>query len=418
VIVCDAKALDDAPAPSARQLRILLIVESAAGGTGRHVLDLAEGLMQRGVEVHLIHSTRRIDPMFRDRLAALKSLHILPLPLRTSPHPTDWKMLRALRRYRREFGPFDLVHGHSSKGGALARLTALGTGIPVVYTLHGLIMMDPCLPRWKWLLYLSIELGLSLRTARIIAVSPEEARAAMKLGLGRSRVILVPNGIGPMELSPRDQARRDMNVADNACMIGFVGRLVEQKAPQVLLEAFAIASRAVPRCRLALVGAGPLEASLRALAERLNIAEQIIWLGERDARQVLAGFDLFALSSRKEGLPYVVLEAMAAGLPVVATASAGVEILIEPKITGEVVPTDDISAFARALIGLASDPVRLANVGLAARQRAEQFTLDAMVDRTLAAYRACAGEVNPCESPREPHRILDDPELAPEAQFQ
>lgn len=102
---------------------------------------------------------------------------------------------------------------------------------------------------------------------------------------------------------------------------------------------------------------------------------------------MLAAFDLFALASRKEGLPYVVLEAMAAGLPVVATASAGVEILIDPGITGAVVAPDDADAFAQALIRLVSNPPLLARWGQASRQRATLFSIDAMVDRTLAAYR-------------------------------
>src|SRR3954453_530878 len=97
----------------------------------------------------------------------------------------------------------------------------------------------------------------------------------------------------------------------------------------------------------------------RDLAPSLRVAVGVHWLGERDARGVLAGFDLFALSSRKEGLPYVVLEAMAAGLPVVATASAGVEILVEPGVNGEVVAKDDADAFGKALAKLATDPLFL-----------------------------------------------------------
>src|SRR5438046_4896025 len=123
--------------------------------------------------------------------------------MRTAPHPSDVGVFRAARRYLKAHGPFDAVHGHSSKGGAIARLAALGTGVGAFYTLHGLIMMDPGLAAWKRAFYLSIEIGLSLGTSRIVAVSPEEQRAAVRLGLGRSRVALVPNGIGPPQLAPR-----------------------------------------------------------------------------------------------------------------------------------------------------------------------------------------------------------------------
>ncbi|MDB5321755.1 MAG: glycosyl transferase group 1, partial [Phycisphaerales bacterium] len=315
-------------------------------------------------------------------------LRALSLPMRTGPHPRDIGVVRAVRRYLRKFGPFDAIHGHSSKGGAIARLAAFGTGVPAIYTLHGLIMMDPGLPRWKWLFYLTIELTLSLRTARIIAVSPEEARAAVRVGLGRSRVITIPNGIGALKLTPRHEARRIMGVADDALVIGFVGRLVDQKAPEVLVKAFATTAKVAPQARLAMVGAGPLDKPLRDLAWRLGVADKIIWLGERDARGVFAGFDIFALSSRKEGLPYVVLEAMVAGLPVVATSSAGVEILVEPGVNGAVTPPGNDAAFARALIDLAINPSRLLRYAAASRARAAELTIDAMVERTLHAYQS------------------------------
>lgn len=379
--------LSHSPSSVDRPLRVLLIVESSGAGTGRHVLDLADGLMARGCEVHLIYSTGRIDARFRDRLAELKNLPSLALPMRTTPHPADFSVVKTVRRYLKQHGSFDIVHGHSSKGGAIARLAAMGTGASAFYTLHGLIMMDPGLSRVKRSLYLAIELGLSLRTARIIAVSPEEARAAVRIGLGKSRVVTVPNGVGPAQLTPRGEARRELALAEDAVAIGFIGRLVDQKAPHVLVEAFAATVAVVPTARLVMVGSGPLMEPLRELSRTLNVSDKIIWLGERDARQVLAAFDIFALSSRKEGLPYVVLEAMAAGLPIVATVSSGVEILIDPSVNGFCIPTDDTMAFAHALLKLAGDPSLALRYGQASLRKASDFTIDAMVDKTLAVYR-------------------------------
>jgi glycosyltransferase involved in cell wall biosynthesis len=383
---------DDVWSRRGRPLRVLMVVESAAGGTGRHVLDLCDGLIARGCEVHLIHSTRRIDQPFRDRLTTIKGLHHQGLPLRTCPHPADLAATLAIRRYLQTLGPFDAAHGHSSKGGALARLAALGLRprVPAFYTLHGLIMMDPGLPCYKSLVYSAVELGLGLATSRIIAVSPEESRAATRMGLGRSKVTLIPNGIGPQQLTPRLEARHTLGIDTerdrDATVIGFVGRLVSQKAPDTLLKAFATTAQVAPGARLAMVGSGPLEPTLRKLTLQLGIVNKVLWLGERDARTVLAGFDVFALPSRKEGLPYVALEAMVAGLPVVATQSAGVEILIDPGVSGAVVPTDDPSSMALALIGLVNDPNRRLAYSHAARQRAARFTVDAMVDRTLETY--------------------------------
>ncbi|HSV13391.1 MAG TPA: glycosyltransferase, partial [Tepidisphaeraceae bacterium] len=391
--VADSMILN-APAPDAaresdgarRPWRVLMIVESAAGGTGRHVLDLCEGFIARGCDAHVIYSTGRVDRMFLNRLAKIPALHQQAIRMRTAPHPSDVGVVRAVKRYMREHGPFDVIHGHSSKGGAIARLAAFGTGIPAFYTLHGLIMMDPGLPRWKWLMYYSAEMAMTWRTQRIIAVSPEEQRAARKLGFGHDRVTMVPNGVGPLGGATRKIARQTMGVAEDQIVIGFIGRLVEQKAPHILIEAFANTLKVTPNARLAIVGAGPLEREMHDLATRLGAADKIIWLGERDARGVIAGFDLFALSSRKEGLPYVVLEAMVTGLPVVATNKAGVEILIDPGVSGEVVPADDAKAFGDALIRLTSDPARLAAQSKAAGERAKRFTVDAMVEGTIQAY--------------------------------
>jgi glycosyltransferase involved in cell wall biosynthesis len=366
-----------------------MIVESAAGGTGRHVLDLCEGLIARGCDVHVIYSTSRVDRMFTERLATVSGLITASMWITTSIQPSDLAAVLAIRRYMKAHGPFDVVHGHSSKGGALARLAALAAGARSYYTLHGFIIMDPGLALWKRSFYLIIEILLSLFTSKVIAVSPEEGRAAIKLGLGRSRVAVVPNGIGALALKPRKSARQELGVADDEVVVGFVGRLVEQKAPDVLLRAFAEAAREVPNAKLvlAMVGSGPLEAFLRDLATRLGVGDRVLWLGERDARGLLNAFDLFALSSRKEGLPYVVIEAMAAGLPDVATTTAGVEILVEPGVSGTVLPPDDPTAFAKAIADLARSQERRASFGRAARSRSARFSIDAMVEGTLAVYR-------------------------------
>jgi glycosyltransferase involved in cell wall biosynthesis len=397
------------------RLRILMVVEASAGGTGRHVLDLSEALIERGCEVHLIYSARHTDNLFLDRLASVSSLHHTAVAMRHSLHPLDLASAWAVRGYIRKAGPFDLVHGHSSKGGAFARLAALGTGIPAVYTLHGLIMMDPDLAQWKRIFYQTIEVGLSFRTRRIIAVSPEEYRAAVRVGLGKSRLSMVPNGVGDCRLAPRGDARRAVGVSDDHIVFGFVGRLVSQKAPLVLIDAFAATARAEPRSRLALIGAGPLEGAMRRRAVESGVGEQILWLGERDARAVVAAFDVFVLPSRKEGLPYVVLEAMAAGLPVVATATAGVEILVETGFNGAVVPRDDVAGLAEAMVRLATDPELRARYGRASRKRVSRLTVDAMADGTLAAYRDALEPTVPTEPARSHAADADNGLIAGES---
>ncbi|MGE5756003.1 MAG: glycosyltransferase, partial [Planctomycetaceae bacterium] len=369
--------------------KVLMITEAAGGGAGRHVLDLAEGLLARGHDVHLIYSPRRLDRFFRERLDRARPLRRLCLPMRRGPHPVDVAALWSIRRYLRACGPFDIIHGHSAKGGALARLAGLGTRTPVLYTLHGYVAMDPGLARRKRLFYHLLEWVLSRASERIIAVSPEERRSCVRGGLGHARVVLIPNGIAPIAYPPRPEARRGLGLAEDCLVAGFVGRLVDQKAPDVMIRALADVAPAASRLRLAVVGSGPLEGPLRDLAGRLGVADRVLWLGERDSTGVLPAFDLFVLPSRKEGLPYVVLEAMAAGLPILATAAAGVELLVRPGHNGLIVPPDRPDLLAAALEELISDPPGLRRRGRNARERAAQFTAEGMVDRTIAEYRSC-----------------------------
>jgi RraA family protein len=372
-----------------RPLRVLLISEACGGGAGRHVLDLAEGLIGRGCDVQLIGSPHRCDSFFRERLGRAVALRHALCPMRRSIHPRDLAAVRWVRRYVRDFGPFDVLHGHSAKGGAVARLAALGTRTPVLYTPHGFVLMDPGVPPGKRLLYHAVEWVLSRVTDRIIAVSPEERRFVIARGLGESRVVVIPNGIAPIDFPPRASARRELGLRDDALVVGFVGRLVDQKAPDVLIEAFAAASHSVPACRLVMVGTGPLEGPLRRLADGLGLNDRVLWLGERDGPSVLPALDLFALPSHKEGLPYVMLEALAAGLPIVATTSAGVELLVRHGENGWVVPAGQPEPFARALAELLSDPRKLARFGRASLEIRARFTTEAMVDQTLAVYRHC-----------------------------
>jgi glycosyltransferase involved in cell wall biosynthesis len=377
-----------------RRLRVLLVVESAAGGTGRHVLDLVGGLAARGCEVHLLYSPLRMDSLFAERLTQLvrdTGVTCATIRARSSIHPSDLSAALQVRRYLRKHGPFDLIHGHSSKGGALARLAAVGAGCRAVYTPHGLVTADPSVPLPKRLLYLVMEVALSRLTKRIITVSPEEHRSAARSGLGRRRMSVVPNGVDAGPDVTQAEARRRLGLPEDAVVVGFVGRLVGVKSPHMLIEAFADAAASVPAARLVLIGDGPLMNPIRELAAKLGAADRVLFLGQCDARELYPAFDVFAICSRKEGLPYVVLEAMAAGLPVAATASAGVELLVEAGVNGEVVPRDDTSAFAEALRRLLSDASLRSRYATGARQRAARFTVSRMVEETLAVYRGVVG---------------------------
>jgi glycosyltransferase involved in cell wall biosynthesis len=185
----------------------------------------------------------------------------------------------------------------------------------------------------------------------------------------------------------RVSTRRLWNIPLDAKVIGTVARLSPQKALHVLLEALPAVIREVPEVRVLIVGDGSERPRLEKLADRLGVASCVYFAGNRvDVPDQLLAMDVFVLPSLFEGLPLAILEAMAAGRPVVATAVDGVPEIVKDGVTGFLVSPGNPAQLARALVRLLRDPRTAARFGDAARQRAQDFSTDAVVDRVLDAY--------------------------------
>jgi glycosyltransferase involved in cell wall biosynthesis len=365
----------------------LLVSEPLSGGVGRHVVDLAQGLSRLGHEVHLIHSPFRASPSLVERLRSVPAVRCAELPMRRNPHVSDASAVRAIRRYLLQNGRFDVVHGHSSKGGALARLAGVGTDAVKVYTPHAFVTLTPGLNPIKRRLFGAAERWLARLGDAVIAVSEDERDHAVELGLPTDRLFVVPNGIDQPPFPCRNQVRHDLGLPGEALCLGFVGRLVYQKAPDALVRCLGPLAPKYPWLRLIVVGEGPLEDQARRLATRLGVQGRILWLGERDGCRIMPAFDVFALSSRYEGLPYVLLEAMSCGLPTVATRVGGVSTLIRDGVHGLIVDGGDLPGFARAVGRLLDDASLRNRMGEASREAACGFTLERMVQGVLGVYR-------------------------------
>ncbi len=371
-------------------MRVLWIVEAAGGGTARHALDLAVGLAREGVEVHLFFNPRRTDAVWRRGWSRAKAagVRLLPLSMRAWPEPMDAARVFGLLRYLREYGPFDLVHGHSSKGGVLARALRRFGGPPAVYTPHAFASLRPGIAGQ---LAAATERVLVPYTDALIAVSPDEAAEAKRLGYPPDRVHVIPNGLDPDGFFPlsRREARARLGLPEGARVVGFLGRFEPQKDPLLLLEAFALVGPGFPDALLALVGGGPLAPRLKTRARSLGIDSRVRFLGFRAPEEALPAFDLLALPSRYEGMPYVLLEALWVGLPVVATRVGGAAFVLGE--VGLLVPPGDGKALAGAIKRLLADPGERAARAEAARARARRFLLQHMVRATLALYQRVVG---------------------------
>jgi glycosyltransferase involved in cell wall biosynthesis len=168
-------------------------------------------------------------------------------------------------------------------------------------------------------------------------------------------------------------------------VVGFLGRLSPQKNPLLLVDAFAKLAPRHPDAMLAIAGDGPLEAEAREAERALGLTGRIVWLGFRRPVDVMPGFDVFALPSRYEGLPYVLLEAVAAGLPIVSTPVGGSETVIDNDGNG-IITAATPEDFAAGLGRLLGDRALRHRMAASAREKAGQFTITRMVDRTLDVY--------------------------------
>ncbi|MAT73180.1 MAG: glycosyl transferase family 1 [Planctomycetaceae bacterium] len=377
------------------RLRVIEVIESANAGVARHTLDLSAGLARRGCEVHLVYSPLRTDRLFEDGLAALRDeprIVATPLPIRRSIGPSDAGAIRHLRRYLRTYGPFDVLHGQSSKGGAVGRIAARLSGVPAVYTPHAMGTMNPGISGKARIAVGTIERWLSRIGTRVIALSPEERRHLCDVGINPKRIAYIPNGIAPVALPSREQAREALDLPLDAPVVGFIGRFSHQKAVDVLLDAFARVRRDRPDALLAIIGWGDLESQLRKQAEALGVSAGVRWLGPQPGLASMPAFDLFALPSRYEGLPYVLLEALVSGTPMVVTDKSSPGLVVEEGVNGLVAPVEDPAALATAISRVLGDHDLRAKFRENARRKAADFSLDGMVDDTLALYREVAGQ--------------------------
>jgi glycosyltransferase involved in cell wall biosynthesis len=235
-----------------------------------------------------------------------------------------------------------------------------------------------------------LEFALSRLGDRVIVVSHAEYTHAVEIGIPASKLELIPNGVTlapPGSVLDRARIRADWGICDGDVCIGFVGRLVPVKSPETILRSFALLRDQVrDRARLVMVGDGPLELKLRRHATDLGIAQSVTWLGARDARTLMHGFDALALTSDSEVTPLVVLEAMTRGLPIVATRVGAVADTVQPGVNGFIVPVRGVREIADAIAALVENPDLRTRMGEASRRLVQAFSIDRMVEQTVRLY--------------------------------
>ena len=357
-------------------MKILYVITRAdLGGAQVHLLDLIRG----------VRDEFEVSVAVGERGYFTESLHEIGVDYDIVPdlvHPMrplyDLRATRALRQLIRDLKPH-LVHCHTSKAGIVGRVAAYTVGVPALFTAHTWCFAEQT--SWKWkLIGTPVERIVARCTSAIINVSEANRRLALNHSVGsEASLYTIHNGIPDTSLRAHAGEDRDP-------VILMVARFVQQKNHEALLRAVAAANL---QCQVVFAGDGPTRSQIEDLARELDVANRVTFVGERrDIASLMAGAHIFALPSNWEGFPLTILEAMRAGLPVVASAVGGVAEAVIDGTTGFVVPANDLDTFSDRLSRLTSNPVLRQLMGQNARKSFERrFTLNAMVQATSALYR-------------------------------
>jgi len=375
-----------------RPLRVATLITRLEGGAGVLALRGMLALDPARFQVVLVTGSgdRHLDQA-RDAGLEVITEPALRAPIDPRHDLAALRRLSALLRQR----PFDVVHTHTAKAGALGRIAARRSGGPrIVHTYHGFPFHEfQSPPRRRS--YIAIERYLGRMTDVALCVGTGVAVEAIRRGIMlpervRTIGVAVPDRPAPAA-GARDRARRALGIPPDATVVGAVGRLTYQKAP----EDFLTALRELGRARTAgqpdllgvWVGGGDLAERIGGLAQS-GPGPRVVLAGERaDVQELLPAFDVFALPSRYEGLPTVIVEAMACGIPVVATAVNSVADLVVPGETGLLVPPQRPDQLADAVGYLLNSPETAARMAATARERlGERYSVDALRDALVAAY--------------------------------
>ncbi|MFN0243390.1 MAG: glycosyltransferase family 4 protein [Planctomycetota bacterium] len=377
-------------------MRVLHVMEATIGGTRRHLGDVVRGELAAGLEVHAAVSSLR-QPDFEHDISALEACgaRILRLPMVRALSPArDLAHLRALARHLERIQP-DVVHTHSSKGGALGRAASIATGIGVrVHTPHTFaFLFDAMFGALKRRLFREIEAHLGAHTQAVIAVSASEAATIARSGVvDAARVRVVENGIDPAPFSDAvPVARTELGVPSGVPLAAVVGLLNVAKGQDLALRALALPG--LERLHLLVAGHGEMRGELEALATELGVAARVRFLGYRtDVASLLAASDFVLVPSRWEGMPYIVLEAMASARPVVATPVDGARDLVADGETGFLAAEISAGAIAEACGKLlASSAATRTRLGTSARERMiARHSAERMVAELASVYRSVA----------------------------
>ena len=360
---------------------------SKFGGDSVLILELGRAARERGFEVDVLATDPRFQEAVREEGLGLVDLDVIRREIRPL---FDLRGLLKLTRFL-SGSSYTLVHTHTTKPGVVGTLAARRAGIrAVMHTVH-LLPFHEETGRLVTAAYVGAERVAARWCDRIVTVSDFQRDWALRVGIGDAeKVISIPNGVPVERAQPRrsrGEVRSELGIGDGFMVLS-TGRLAEQKGLEYLIRAARLLRDDMPETRIVLAGDGPLREKLSRLVSDLGVETTVAVLGHRsDVGDLLAASDLVALPSLWEGLSISLLEAMAAGKPVVTTSIGSNREVTDDGEAAALVPPKDPEALSAAIRSLAADPSRLQELGTRGQQvQRERYALPRMLDAYMDEY--------------------------------
>jgi glycosyltransferase involved in cell wall biosynthesis len=373
---------------SAKRRILFLITTSDWGGAQFFVLEAARAAKDAGHTV-MVAAGGTGELETRSETRGIHFRHLDMMRRELSPLH-DLAAIYELRRLIKEFKP-DVVHLNSSKMGVVGSIAASLEHVSrIIYRIGGWSFLED-VSTWKRLVYLWSEKLTAAKKDVIVTVHPGDEEEAKRKGIRpKDRIVTIPNGIDltqfDAEILSRDEARNTLGIEGEGIVVGTVANFYAPKNLPAYLTAVA-PILTTQNLWLVLMGDGPQRSEIEKTIQRLGIEQRVLITGRRDdAAKLLRAFDLFVLPSSKEGMPWALLEAMAAGLPCIATDVGACRWMFEPD-AGVIVPPNDEDAMRNAILSLAHDEQKRTALGSAARHAVEsRFRWEDTIEKTLQLF--------------------------------
>ena len=363
-----------------RPMRLLLVADSLdVGGAEWHVVNLASALAEQGHRITLACTVEGVlAPLAEQAGISVRPLLHHLVKRRQSPRYA-WKLAKLVRQSQ-----FDLVHAHMYASALASAYALLGTSIPLVITEHSQA-------NWRSQYACRCSQWSYSQARHVIAVSREIRRRLIEQeGVPSDRISVIMNALPPAS-EQRKSIQPDLPAAlRTGLLVGVAARLQPEKGVAYFLEAAAHVLQFLPEVHFLVMGDGPQRKELQAYVEQLGVQEHVHFLGFRlDARAIIGLLDVLVVPSLSEGTPLVTLEAMSAGVPVVASAVGGIPEQVRHQSEGILVPPGDALALGEAVLHLLQNPTWMQQLGEAGRQRTlSHFSFTTMLQETENVYRA------------------------------